>query len=57
MKEIKMSLKNKDGKTIIKNIPENLASLYKMQGWEIAPTTVKKISVNSSTRESENSGK
>jgi hypothetical protein len=35
MKEIKMKLKNEDGKIIIKDIPENLVSNYLMIGWEI----------------------
>lgn len=35
MKEVKMKFKNEDGKTIEKNIPENLVSNYLMIGWEI----------------------
>lgn len=35
MKEVKMKLKNVDGKYIEKLVPENLVSNYLMIGWEI----------------------
>ena len=34
MKEIKMSFNSKNGKTIIKNVPENIAAYYIRQGWQ-----------------------
>ena len=36
----KMSFKKTNGKTIVKNIPKNLVSLYLMQGWEIVKEKV-----------------
>lgn len=35
MKEVKMKIRNEEGKFIEKNIPENLVSNYLMIGWEI----------------------
>lgn len=35
MKEVKMRIKNEEGKFIEKHIPENLVSNYLMIGWEI----------------------
>lgn len=35
MEEIKMKMKNVDGKIIEKLVPENLVSNYEMIGWEI----------------------
>ena len=35
MEEIKMQIKNEDGKIISKAVPENLVSNYEMIGWEI----------------------
>ena len=32
---IKMEKKNEDGKTIIKDVPENIASTYEKIGWKI----------------------
>lgn len=46
-KTIKMSFKNADGKVIIKDIPENLASLYKMQGWEYVKDISKSTTLES----------
>ena len=35
MEEVKMKIKNVEGKYIEKEIPENLVSNYEMIGWEI----------------------
>lgn len=35
MNEVKMKMKNEDGKIIEKAIPENLVSNYETMGWEI----------------------
>lgn len=37
--EIKMSIINEQGKKIIKNIPENLSSLYQKIGWKLEKET------------------
>ena len=41
MKEVKVKFINKQGKQISKSIPENLASLYLQQGWELVKETSK----------------
>lgn len=32
---VKMSIKNEDGKTIVKSVPKNLCSLYQGIGWKL----------------------
>lgn len=44
--KIKMSFKNEDGKIIYKDVPENLASLYKLNGWEYVKETTPKSSIS-----------
>ncbi|MBQ6753605.1 MAG: hypothetical protein IJR03_00185 [Bacteroidales bacterium] len=35
MEEVKMRIKNEDGKVIEKPVPENLVSNYEAIGWEV----------------------
>lgn len=53
-KTIKMETKNEDGKRIIKSIPENLASIYKMQGWTVVKDNFSKLINRTSDREENN---
>lgn len=53
-KTIKMETKNEDGKKIVKAIPENLVSLYKMQGWEVVKDKPSKL--NEMFNREENNG-
>ena len=46
MKEISMSKKNKDGKEIIKKVPENIASTYANIGWKIVKENSKQDTNN-----------
>lgn len=53
-KTVKMETKNEDGKKIVKAIPENLVSLYKMQGWEVVKDKPSKL--NEMFNREENNG-
>lgn len=41
-KEIEMQMKNSQGKTIIKKVPESLSSFYKTAGWDFVDKKVEK---------------
>lgn len=40
MNTIKMEKKNEDGKMIVKNVPENIASAYEKIGWKIVENKI-----------------
>lgn len=44
--ETKMEFKNEDGKTIIKNIPNNLVSQYENMGWKVVKKENKEEKAN-----------